>query len=240
MVLLVDDQPFVGEVVRRFFAEEPKIDLHYCSDPNEALRLAEQLRPTVILQDLVMPGVDGLSIVGRFRAQPATKSTPIIVLSTKEEASTKSLAFSVGANDYLVKLPDKIELIARVRYHSKAYLIQLQRDEAYRALRESQQQLLESNTALLSVNQKLGEALSQVKQLHGLLPLCCYCKRVRDDKNYWSQIDSYLAAHSDLQISHGICEDCFESKSDEMGISKERAAEVAAQCRQRTGLTVAA
>jgi signal transduction histidine kinase/DNA-binding NarL/FixJ family response regulator/HPt (histidine-containing phosphotransfer) domain-containing protein len=70
----------------------------------------------------------------------------------------KSQAFAAGANDYLVKLPDKIELIARLRYHSKAYLNQLQRDEAYRALRESQQQLVESNSSLISLNQKLEDA----------------------------------------------------------------------------------
>jgi signal transduction histidine kinase/DNA-binding NarL/FixJ family response regulator len=79
------------------------------------------------------------------------------VLSTNENPQVKGQAFAAGANDYLVKLPDKIELIARIRYHSKAYLNQMQRDEAYRALRQSQQQLVESNAALISLNQKLEE-----------------------------------------------------------------------------------
>ncbi len=105
-----------------------------------------------------MPGVDGLTLVRGYRADPLTKDIPIIVLSTKEEPAVKSEAFAAGANDYLVKLPDKIELIARIRYHSRAYLNQLQRDEAYRALRESQQQLVDSNTALISLNEKLEEA----------------------------------------------------------------------------------
>src|SRR6185295_19233745 len=82
----------------------------------------------------------------------------IIVLSAEDDAETKSNAFAVGANDYLVKLPDRIELIARIRYHAKAYSNQIQRDEAFRALRESQHQLLASNTALLSLNQSLEEA----------------------------------------------------------------------------------
>ena len=71
---------------------------------------------------------------------------------------SKAQAFAAGANDYLVKLPDKVELIARIRYHSKAYQSAVQRDEAYRALRESQQQLVDSNTALIALNQKLEEA----------------------------------------------------------------------------------
>ncbi|MCG8910165.1 MULTISPECIES: PleD family two-component system response regulator [Pseudomonas] len=148
MVLLVDDQPMIGEAVRRALADDPSIDFHFCSDPHQAIALAIQIKPTVILQDLVMPGADGLSLVREYRASPATRDLPIIVLSTKEDPAVKSAAFSAGANDYLVKLPDAIELIARVRYHSRSYLALQQRDEAYRALRESQQQLLETNLVL--------------------------------------------------------------------------------------------
>jgi signal transduction histidine kinase/HPt (histidine-containing phosphotransfer) domain-containing protein/BarA-like signal transduction histidine kinase len=158
MVLLLDDQAMVCEAVRRALANQTDIDFHYCADSREALTIANQIKPTVILQDLVMPGVDGLTLVKQFRANPATRDTPIIVLSTNENPQVKGHAFALGANDYLVKLPDKIELIARIRYHSKAYLNLLQRDAAYRALRESQQQLIESNAALISLNQKLEEA----------------------------------------------------------------------------------
>jgi CheY-like chemotaxis protein len=158
MVLLVDDQAMVCEAVRRALANQPDVDFHYCADAREALAIASQIKPTVILQDLVMPGLDGLSLVSQYRAHPATRDTPIIVLSTNENPQVKGQAFALGANDYLIKLPDKIELIARIRYHSKAFLNALQRDAAYRALRESQQQLIESNAALISLNQKLEEA----------------------------------------------------------------------------------
>ena len=148
MVLLVDDQPMIGEAVRRALAGQPGIDFHYCSDAERALEVASQLKPTVILQDLVMPNVDGLTLLRRYRETAATEQVPVIVLSTKEEPQIKSQSFALGANDYLVKLPDSIELIARVRYHSRAYINQLQRDEAYRALRQSQKQLLEKNLEL--------------------------------------------------------------------------------------------
>ncbi|MBB1594275.1 PleD family two-component system response regulator [Achromobacter sp. UMC46] len=148
MVLLVDDQVMVGEAIRRALATEGNIDFHYCSDPYKALTVAIQTRPTVILQDLVLPGVDGLSLVQEYRNHPVTRDIPIIVLSTKEDPAIKSAAFAAGANDYLVKLPDSIELVARIRYHSRSYLALVQRDEAYQALRQSQQQLLESNMEL--------------------------------------------------------------------------------------------
>ncbi len=146
-ILLVDDQQMIAEVIRRALTTED-FDFHYCKNPTEALKVAEKLKPTIILQDLVMPEIDGLTMVKFYRANPITAQVPIIVLSTKEEPEIKSKAFEFGANDYLVKLPDKIELIARIRYHSQAYINQKQRDEAFKALRKSQQRLAQANKIL--------------------------------------------------------------------------------------------
>jgi sigma-B regulation protein RsbU (phosphoserine phosphatase) len=140
-VLLIDDQAMVGETVRRMLAPETDIVFEYCQDPTQAVPTAVEWYPTVILQDLVMPEVDGLDLVRFFRAHPKLADIPLIVLSSKEEAVTKAEAFALGANDYLVKLPHRIELVARIRYHSKGYINLLQRNEAYRALLESQQKL---------------------------------------------------------------------------------------------------
>lgn len=140
-VLLVDDQLIVGEMVKRMLAPEKDITFHYCQDPTQAIKMAVEISPTVILQDLIMPEIDGLTLVKFFRAHKKLKDIPLIVLSSKEEAVTKADAFAVGANDYIVKLPDRIELIARIRYHSKGYIALLQRNEAYQALFKSQQAL---------------------------------------------------------------------------------------------------
>jgi sigma-B regulation protein RsbU (phosphoserine phosphatase) len=141
IVLLVDDQAIVGESVRRLLAAETDIVFHFCQDPARAIGTANAIRPTVILQDLVMPDIDGLQLVRFFRANRATRDIPMIVLSSKEEAATKAQAFALGANDYLVKLPDRLELIARIRYHSRSYLNLIERNEAYRQLEESQRHL---------------------------------------------------------------------------------------------------
>ncbi len=138
----------IGEALRRVLANEANIDFHFCADPLQAVALAIQIKLTVILQDLVMPGIEGLALVSEYRNHPQTRDIPIIVFSTKDDPLVKSAAFGAGANDYLVKLPDNIELVTRIRYHSRSYLMQLQRDEAYRALRESQQQLMETNLVL--------------------------------------------------------------------------------------------
>ena len=128
------------------------IEFYYCSDPAMAIKEVLRIRPTVILQDLVMPDIDGLTLLKYYRAHPDIRNIPVIVLSVKEEPKVKSEAFYLGANDYLVKLPDEVELVARLRYHSKAYVYQLQRDEAFKALQESQQRLAEMNKRLMRLS----------------------------------------------------------------------------------------
>lgn len=154
-VLLIDDQRIVGESIRRMLLDIPGLEYRFCANPTVALAEAESFEPTVILQDLIMPGVDGIEMVRAFRQNPATANTPLIVLSSKEEPTTKAEAFAAGANDYMVKLPDKLEVIARIRYHSAAYISRLERDEAFSAL-EAQQRILE---------QELAEAANYVQSL---------------------------------------------------------------------------
>jgi signal transduction histidine kinase len=150
-VLLVDDQPFVGEVIRRALRSEHDIDLHVCTDAQRAMDVAREVKPTVILQDLVMPDLDGLDLVRAWRADADTARVPIIVLSAKEEPVVKREAFVAGANDYLVKLPDAIELAARIRYHSNSYLMSRQRDEALDFLSHDMRSPQTSILALLDV-----------------------------------------------------------------------------------------
>ena len=171
VVLLVDDQVMIADAVRRMIGDEPDVTFHYCSRAGDAVDVARRLKPTVILQDLVMPGLEGLSLLRDYRRDDALKDVPVIVLSAKDEPIVKSAAFSAGASDYLVKLPDQIELIARVRLHCHARVDRLQRDEAYQALRESREQLAASNAHLMTVNRKLEEATHalQVQAMHDSL-----------------------------------------------------------------------
>ncbi|AFY48757.1 histidine kinase,Response regulator receiver domain protein,histidine kinase [Nostoc sp. PCC 7524] len=120
-VILIDDQLIIGEAVCRILSSDSNISFHYLSDPTQAIQQAIALSPTVILLDMVMPEMDGLMLLRWFRSHPATRDIPIVMLSSKEEAKLKADAFAEGANDYLIKLPDPVELIARIRYHSKAY-----------------------------------------------------------------------------------------------------------------------
>ncbi len=140
-VLMIDDQAIFGEVIKKILSADSNAKFHFCQNPLEAIKIAEEIKPTVILQDLIMPEIDGLELVKQFRANPLTKNIPMIVLSSTEDASTKYQAFLSGANDYMVKLPDKLEILARIKYHSQAYTNYCQKNRALELLKKSQEAL---------------------------------------------------------------------------------------------------
>jgi sigma-B regulation protein RsbU (phosphoserine phosphatase) len=141
VILLVDDQPIIGAAVKKMLASQPEWQFHFCAEPGQAVERAIALKPTVILQDLVMPEVDGLDLVRAYRERPELQDVPLVVLSSKEEPETKAKAFALGANDYLVKLPDPVEMIARLRHHSEGYKALRERNAAFAALAQSEQHL---------------------------------------------------------------------------------------------------
>ncbi len=167
VVLLVDDQAMVAEGIRRMIADEQDIQFHYCADPKKALQMAVACKATVILQDLVMPEVDGMTLVRFYRNNPSTSNVPVIVLSSKDDPNIKSDAFDNGATDYLVKLPEKVELLARIRSHAKSYLAQKERDAAFKSLSRMQEQLEKMNDELACSNREL-QRLSSMDGLTGV------------------------------------------------------------------------
>jgi len=193
VVLLVDDQALIGEAVRRMLAGEASIEFHACQNPDAALDTARRLAPTAILQDLVMPrpdgtAVDGLDLVDRYRADPVLSEVPVIVLSAREDASTKAEAFARGAADYLVKLPDPVELVARIRHHSAGCIAARERREAFAALAEMGRRMEEKNRRLDAANRRLESANRDLAEdlqagqarLHTLAEVGAQLSRIQD------------------------------------------------------------
>jgi sigma-B regulation protein RsbU (phosphoserine phosphatase) len=155
----------------------------------EVLRGEES--PRLALLDWLMPGLEGPEVCRRVRAL-GRREPPYLILVTSREAPQDIVAgLESGADDYVVKGNDLREL--RARFHVGVRLVELQK-------------------ALGDRLRRLEEALAQVQQLQGLLPICSYCKRIRDDQNYWQQVDAYVAAHSRLRFTHGVCPDCWEKE----------------------------
>ncbi len=145
--------------------------------------------PRLVLLDWLMPGLDGLEICRRVRALPMRQPPYLILLTVRDSRQDMVAGLQSGADDYVVKPFDQEELHARLQTGLR--ILRLQRDLAEQ-LRNSE------------------EALSQVKQLQGLLPICSYCKKIRDDQNYWRQVEEYISAYSEARFSHGICPACWE------------------------------
>lgn len=146
--------------------------------------------PQLVILDWMMPGMDGVEVCSWLRQQDWGKSRYVIMLTSLEKTDHVVAGLDAGANDYVTKPFNHRELEARVRVGER--VIDLQ-DQLAQRVRE------------------LEEALLQVKTLHGLLPICSYCKKIRDDKNYWTQVEGYIEEHADVSFSHGICPDCYIS-----------------------------
>jgi len=160
ILLLVDEQQLVHNGVRKMLVNAPDIEVHSCLDALNAVAVAEHLGPTVILQDINMPGINGLDLLAEYRRHPAIAEVPVMMLSGTSAAEVKADAFGRGADDYIVKMPHPIELIARIRHHSRAYIEHLEREAALKALQQEKQKLAAANLEL--------ERLSSLDGLTGI------------------------------------------------------------------------
>ncbi len=160
ILLLVDEQQFVHKGMRKMLADAPDIEVHSCYEGLKAIATAEHLGPTVILQDINMPDINGLDLLAEYRRHPAIADVPVIMLSGTSTAEVKADAFQRGADDYIVKMPHPVELIARIRHHSRVYVEHLERESALKALQKEKQKLAAANLEL--------ERLSSLDGLTGI------------------------------------------------------------------------
>lgn len=151
--------------------------------------LGENPPPLVIL-DWMMPEIDGLEVLKQLRIRTPEKPSYVIVLTARASKDDIVRALDADADDYVIKPFDYHELRARIRVGARVVTLQ---------------------AALGERVAELEKALSRVKSLQGLLPMCSYCKRIRDDRNYWQQVESYIAERSEAEFTHGVCPHCYET-----------------------------
>lgn len=188
-ILIAEDDP-----VSRCLLEATLVKSGYevivTTNGEEAWEALQRDSPPVAILDWMMPGLDGVEVCRRVRAIQTPTPTYLILLTAKSEKQDIVHGLEAGADDYVTKPFDRLELQSRVSVGLR--IAELQRNLANRIV-------------------DLEAALTRVKQLQGLLPICSYCKKVRDDQNYWQQVDSYISKHSEVEFSHSICPACFDN-----------------------------
>ena len=188
-VLLADDNTTNRDLLRVIFSRQG-YDLMEAANGVEALDILEKTPvPIVGLIDWEMPQMEGIEVCRRVRAHKSPAPRFLILVTIRDSKRDVVTGLSAGANDYVTKPFDKTELLARVKIGA---------------------QVVELEQTLTQRVEELADALAKVKQLGGLLPICSYCKKIRDDRNYWRQVEDYVGKHSEATFSHSICPECYE------------------------------
>lgn len=188
-VLIAEDDVVTSHRLRGL-AESWGYDVVTTADgPSTLQALDTPNAPRLVLLDWVMPGSDGVDVCRSIRRRPEGESTYIIMLTARSGHDDMVAGFAAGADDFLVKPFDADELRSRLKAAARIVELQLR---------------LAANVA------ELTTALASVKTLKGMLPICGYCKSIRDDSNYWHQVEEYVGEHADVAFSHGICPKCLE------------------------------
>lgn len=191
MRILIAEDDSVSRRILKLTLKNLDYEVIETENGNDALKILEGPEaPSLAILDVMMPGIDGMEVCRRIRRN-LTQNPPFIVLLTARDRKEDVIkGIEAGADDYLIKPFDREELRVRLNVGTKTVQLQLQLAERIR---------------------QLESALAQIKQLQGILPICSYCKNIRDDKNYWQNIESYVSSHSETTFSHGICPDCYEN-----------------------------
>ncbi len=188
-ILIAEDDLISFEVLQAHLCKWGH-EIVSATDGREAwLALGAEGAPRLAIVDWMMPGLDGLEICRRIRQDQRTRSMYVILLTARGQREDVVEGLDAGADDYVVKPFNPSELRARVQVGVR---------------------VVELQGALADRVGELEEALANVKQLSGLLPICSYCKKIRDDQNYWQQVEAFVATRTEARFSHSICPDCYD------------------------------
>jgi sigma-B regulation protein RsbU (phosphoserine phosphatase) len=190
-IVVADDDPVTRRLLQGVLGSLG-FEVLLAGDGDEALRILTGTDPPPIaILDWMMPGLSGVEVCRRLRQQSAPCPTYLLIVTAREQIEDLVVALNAGADDYVTKPFHVEELRARVGVGQR--VATLQRRLADRVA-------------------ELEHALAHVTQLQGLLPICMYCKKIRNDQNYWTRVETYLADHAGTRFSHGICPECRATK----------------------------
>jgi phosphoserine phosphatase RsbU/P len=200
-ILIAEDDPVTRKVLEAMLIKMGHIVVATCNGKEAWQAHLDLNYPKLAIFDWIMPEMDGLELCRKIRNEPSKLITYIIMLTIKGQKQDIVEGLNNGADDYVIKPFNHDELNARVQVGIR--MIELQENLAARV-------------------KELEDSLLNIKQLQGLLPICSYCKKIRDDNDYWNQVEEYITQHSELKFTHGICPDCYRKIILELEIIKRQ------------------
>lgn len=187
LIYVADDDEINLRLIRTVLANAGFENIRLFHNGTSMMVETVRIRPDLLLLDIMMPGYSGYDVLERIKQDPSLDDIPIIMItaaSLDENMEPLQRSFDLGAMDYISKPFSNLELVQRVKS----------------ALRMEKQR------------QDLENAAKQIRSLEKLLPICSYCKKIRADKDYWQEVESYISDHTDTMFSHSICPDCYEKE----------------------------
>lgn len=247
-ILIVEDSLPQAVFLRRVL-EKASYQVAQAGNGIEARDLLELQPPALIISDVMMPVMDGYTLCQRVKASEKFHDVPFMLLTSLSEPADIFKGLESGANFYSIKPYDAGGLLERihqildltsgqyvvnaqsgidVNYAGQKYSITAGRSQILDRLLATFENIVRKNNELIATNQKLSEALEANRTLRGLIPICGYCKKIRDDRGYWSQVETFVAKHSAAQFSHGICPTCFDHQMETLGLQEKKEPAMAA------------
>jgi PleD family two-component response regulator len=196
IILVVDDEPINIRVITSALKDE--YDILSALNGHDAISQLKEHKPDLILLDVMMPDLSGFDVCSIIKSDASFADIPVIFLTAVDIYDGEHRGLELGGIDYLTKPINYTLLKLRVRNHI--------------ALKERNDLLTEQRDLLARQKQELEEALARIRTLEGIIPICMYCKKIRDDQNSWHQLEKYFAEHSEAKFTHGICPHCVEEQ----------------------------
>ena len=227
-ILIVEDSP-TQAIQLQSLLEENGYKVSVAVNGADALSYLDEYIPDLVISDIVMPEMDGYELCRKIKEDDDLKGIPVLLLTRLTEPEDIIKGLDSGADNFVTKPYDpklllsqleyilvnrtmrtspRIEMGMEVFFAGRKYFINSDRMQMLDLLFSTYQNNLQQKRELERTNKELKDALDTINILHGILPICANCKKIRDDKGAWSQIEAYIGKHSDVQFSHGICPEC--------------------------------
>jgi two-component system cell cycle response regulator len=230
-ILIVEDSHTQAEQLRHVLeVNRYKVTIAYNGD--EALDALVRRRPTIVISDVIMPGMDGYELCRRIKRMEDAKHIPVILLTQLSSPHDIIKGLECGADHFITKPYNKDYLLSHIQYifvnrelrktsmadlgieiffAGQKHFLTSDRIQILDLLFSTYEAVMQKNRELEQINAKLLRSLETIKKLSGLIPICSHCKKIRNDKGYWQQLEIYIKEHSEAEFTHGLCPDCERS-----------------------------